>query len=197
MTTTIPNARGRLAGRFLKSLALARGNYLDAAAFAGSQRWSESEAISEMFAKGAVTQMGPDDSSAIFAAVAQDLAAVAAPLSVYGRLSGFRRVPPMTALATQLTAATAYWGDLYQNDGAATPVSKLSFSRVEKLVARRVSAIVVVTQELARSSDAENVIGTDLGRAMAAALDSALLNPTSSGSPATSPASVTSSGRIF
>jgi len=194
--TTAP--RGRLTGRFLKALAVAKGNFAGAAAYASAQRWIESETIAAT-CKAAVGAMGQTDQPELFRAIAQDLAAVVAPLSIVGRLSGFRRIPPMTALVTQVGGAVGYWGDQFQSDGAGAPVSALAFSRFAGLAARRVTALAVVANELARSGtpDTDVTIATDLGRALGVALDTAFLNPLSSGSPSTSPASVTSTGRIF
>jgi hypothetical protein len=144
--------------------------------------------------------VGAENQAAIFVAFGQDLLALVQPLSIFGRLSaGFRRVPGLTQLTTQVGGATGYWVDAYQGGGAAVPTSALQFSRAPGIEERRVAALSVVTEELVRIAmpSVDLTIATDLARALAAVVDSAFLNPLVSGSPAAQPASVTSSGRIF
>lgn len=193
MTTSAP--RGRLAGRVLRSIVAGRGDVAAAVAFASAQKWDNNELV----AKAIVGSLTSDGVPHIAQAVAQDLLGLVPPFSVVARLQGFRRVPPRTSLVTQTNGAVGYWGDSYASGGAAIPASRGGFSRFAGIAERRVSALSVVTQELALSGTpgTDETIATDLARALGIAVDSAFLNPLSSGSPATSPASVTSSGRIF
>jgi Phage capsid family len=190
--------RGRLAGRFLKSIVISGGSFEVAAAYASAQRWTESGQIA-LACKAAVGAMTEGNASHLIAPIGQDLLALTAALSIFGRLTGFRRIPPNTSLTSQTGGAAGFWGDAFQSGGAAVPVSRPTFSRFDGLDERRVSALSVVVEELVRVGmpDFEQTLATDLARALGAATDQAFLNPLSSGSPATSPASATSSGRIF
>jgi HK97 family phage major capsid protein len=191
-------APGRLAGRIFKSLAIARGDFDSAAAYAASQAWTESDQIAGLLGrKAAVGSLHRDNTSALFEAVGTDVAPLVTAASAVLRLPGFRRVPPMISLVTTSTGAVGYWADTHQSGGAAIPPSALSFSRFGGLVPARVAALSVVSNELARVSDAEQTIVGDLTRALSKAVDQAFLNPLNSGSPSVGPASATSSGRIF
>jgi hypothetical protein len=188
---------GRLAGRILKSLALA-GHFDGAAAYAASQSWTESDQIVGLLrSKAAVGGLNADNSSALHTAIGLDIAPLVTAASAVLRLPGFRRVPPMTSLVTTSTGAVGYWSDVHQSSGNAVPPSALSFSRFAGLAPARVGALSVVSRELARVSTAEETIVGDLTRALSKAVDQAFLNPFNSGSPSVGPASVTSSGRIF
>jgi HK97 family phage major capsid protein len=199
-STSTTSKPGRLLARYLKSVAVSQGDLISAAAYASSQRWVEASQIADVLnQKAAVGAMNSTSHAPIADAVGQDLAALVAPYSVVGRLQNFRRVPARTALVSQEAGATAFWGDSAQGQGAAIPVSSSAFSRFSGIAQKRVSAISVITDELARSGtpDAEATIAADLGRAIGVALDRAFLDPYTSGSPSTAPASVTASGRIF
>lgn len=187
-----------LAVRIVKSLAIANGDAKAAAAFAESQRWSNSDQVAE-YVKAAVSASTPTSDPGLIGAVGADLALLSTPFSAVLRMQGFRRVPAKVSLISQTGGAVATWGDLFQSSGAAIPPSALAFSRQNPMQYLRVSALSVITKELARTSDpaAEQAIGADLGRAIGIAIDKAFLDPFVSGSPATTPASVTASGRIF
>lgn len=187
-----------LAVRIVKSLAIADGDVKAAAAYAQSQRWSNSDEVAE-YVRSAVSASTPSSDPGIVGAVGADLAALAVPFSAVLRMQNFRRVPAKVSLISQTGGATAYWGDYYQSGGSAVAPSALAFSRQNPMQYLRVSAISVITKELAKTSDpaAEEAIGRDLGRAIGIAVDQAFLDPFTSGSPATRPASVTASGRLF
>jgi HK97 family phage major capsid protein len=193
---TTPN--GLLANRFCKTLMLARGDLKAAEAYIASQRWLRADAILDA-TKAAIGAINPDSAPQLLAPIGQDLLALVRPLSIFERLVGFRRIPPQTALLTQTNGAVGYWGDTYGGSGAATPASAPSFSRFNGINTQRVSSLVVVDNELVRVGvpDVELTIAGDSARGLSIATDVAFLNPLSSGSPATSPASATSSGRIF
>ena len=194
-TTTRP---GRLAARYIRSLAAARGDLQAAASYAAAQRWVQSKEVSDLLQKAATGTLNSTTDPALADPISQDVARLVEPYSVVARLQNFRRVPPRTNVVSQTAGATATWGDAFQSGGKAIAVSASAFSRTQ-LTERRVSAFSVLTRELALSSspEADGVISADLGRAIGAAVDAAFLNPYVSGSPADAPASVTASGRIF
>lgn len=187
-----------LAVRIVKSLAIADGDVAAAAAFAQAQRWNNGDQVAE-YVRSAVSASTPSSDPGIVGAVGADLAALAVPFSAVLRMQGFRRVPAKVSLISATGGTTAYWGDFYQSGGSAIPPSALAFSRQNPMQYLRVAAVSVISKELARTSDpaAEEAIGRDLGRAIGIAIDQAFLDPFTSGSPATRPASVTASGRIF
>lgn len=107
------------------------------------------------------------------------------PQTIIGR-AGLRRVPADVPVVAQTGTATAYWTAA----GKATPLSAAAFDR-ERLRPLRVSALVVVPEELLRSSDAEEVLVDDLAAAGVEAEDRALVDPTNIGVAGEMPASVT------
>lgn len=180
---------GRLYARYGKSLVIANGNAQAASAYCSSQRWSESAQLAEIH-KATVTGMGSDISVAQHA-VAQDLAAIVNPLTVIGRLAGFRRIPSRVNCITQTAQTTAFW----VGEGGATPLSKGAFTRTQ-LAEQRCSAI---TKELAMTSSpsAEQAIARDLTDALVRKIDATFLDPTNAGSPENQPASITRSAPQF
>ena len=108
--------------------------------------------------------------------------------SIIGRLPGLRRVPLNVRAVTAMAGATASW----LGEGAPTPVSGESFTGAA-LKPLKVAALVVISEVLAQSSDpaAEPLIRTDLVRAMAEAIDRALLDPANASVANVMPASIT------
>ncbi|MBR1154512.1 phage major capsid protein [Bradyrhizobium sp. JYMT SZCCT0428] len=106
--------------------------------------------------------------------------------TVLDKIQGFRRVPfnVRTSAATSGTAVS--WVD----ENQPTPVSAMSFEGLQ-FTKSKIGGIVVITQELARSSDpaAPELIRDDLAAAMAQYSDEQFLNPSIAATGA-SPASI-------
>jgi len=108
------------------------------------------------------------------------------PLEILGRLTGLRRVP----LATRCLSQDVGAGAGFIAEGSPIPVTVAEFSGAA-LYPETCGAIVVITDELARSSDpaAETVISRDLSRACVQARDAQFIDPAKDGT--VGPASVT------
>jgi HK97 family phage major capsid protein len=109
------------------------------------------------------------------------------PASILGRMQGIRRVPFRVKFARQTSGASAGWVGEFRP----IPVGKLGFS-LETFEYSKVAGLVVISKELARSSDpaAEGLIQRDLVAAVAQFTDEQFLDPTLAGTDA-HPASVT------
>ena len=124
----------------------------------------------------------------LFEGAAAEFFALVREKSLLGRIPGLRRVPLRIRMISAATGVTAAW----VGEGLAIPVSNASYDE-GNLEPRKVAALCVVTEELARSSDpsAELVIRNDMIAAIAAAIDLTFIDPTNSGTPGVKPASVT------
>ena len=107
--------------------------------------------------------------------------------SIIGRIAGWRHVPLRTRLIRATSGFTAAWV------GEAEPVSLSASAFTEdNLPSRKVSSLVVVTNEMLESTDpqVEVLIRNDLAGAVAAAVDQTLLDPTNAGVAGVMPASL-------
>jgi HK97 family phage major capsid protein/HK97 family phage prohead protease len=110
------------------------------------------------------------------------------PLTIIGRVPGFRRVPFNIKIPRQTTAASVSW----VGQGAAKPVSALAFDSIT-LGFTKVAGIVPVTEELFRFSNpaVETLIRDSLLNAVAQLTDFDFLDPTKIAVTGISPASIT------
>ena len=108
--------------------------------------------------------------------------------TVFDKLTGVRRVPARIRVPTQTAGSTAQW----VGETQPKPVSALGFDQVT-LDEHKIAGIVVISQELARSSspNAVDLIQGDLVKAVAARIDATLLDPTAAAVAGVSPASLT------
>ncbi|MBB3020663.1 HK97 family phage major capsid protein [Microvirga lupini] len=97
------------------------------------------------------------------------------PLTILGRMRGFRPVPFRVKFNKQTSGATAGWVGEFKP----IPVGKLDMS-VDDFEHSKVAGIIVLTKELVRSSDpaAEAVVMRDLVGGIAQFTDEQLLDPT-------------------
>ncbi len=179
---------GQTAIRYLKSLAIGRGDPLASIAFAHAQTWHDkSQIITHL--KAGVAGLGRPDLDTAADEVGIDLQLAIRPLSAIGRFQGLRHEPPNIRLLTQTTGSTAS----FIQEGRAAPVSAGSYTAVVLRV-RKIVANVVASNELIAdgSPDAEEGLLADLLAACVEAQDLAFLDPANTGDDAT-PASITSS----
>lgn len=115
------------------------------------------------------------------------------PLTIVGRFGqggvpGLRRVPFRVPLIRQTGGATGYW----VGEGAAKPLTKPTWGRTE-LSPLKAANIAVATMEALRDSSpsAETLLRDDLAAAIAAAIDTAFIDPTNAGSAGVKPAAIT------
>jgi HK97 family phage major capsid protein len=137
-----------------------------------------------MFQKSAVSALNTGEG--MFREIARDLALLVAKTSAFRRLAGFRNVPGNTACISATSGAAAAW----VAEGQAVPLSAGAFD-LASLVPLRLSALSVTTKELARLADSEMTLAADHARALSDQLDATFFDPRNSGSPETSPASIT------
>ncbi|MFK4725845.1 HK97 family phage major capsid protein [Bradyrhizobium niftali] len=110
------------------------------------------------------------------------------PLTIIGRLQGFKAVPFNVKTTRANVGSNAAW----TGAGATTPVSSLSLETIS-LEHAKLNGIVPFTRELARlgTPEAAAVFRDDLAKATASASDVAFLDPSLAAVPNVSPASVT------
>ncbi|WP_342643455.1 phage major capsid protein [Rhodoligotrophos ferricapiens] len=115
------------------------------------------------------------------------------PMTIVGRfgnggIPGLRRVPFRVPLIRQTGGAVGYW----VGEGAAKPLTKPTWGRIE-LGPLKAANIAVATMEALRDSSpsAETLLRDDLAAAIAAAIDTAFIDPANAGTNGVKPASIT------
>ncbi|AKR55713.1 phage capsid protein [Devosia sp. H5989] len=115
------------------------------------------------------------------------------PLTIVGRFGNapvpaLRRVPFRVPLIKQTGGSTGYW----VGEGKAKPLTKPTWDRTE-LAPLKAANIAVATMEALRDSSpsAEMLLRDDLASAIAAAVDTAFVDPSNSGTSGVKPASIT------
>lgn len=115
------------------------------------------------------------------------------PMTIVGRFGnggvpGLRRVPFRVPLIRQTGGSVGYW----VGEGAPKPLTKPAWGRTE-LSPLKAANIAVATMEALRDSSpsAETLLRDDLAAAIAAAIDTAFIDPTNGGSVGVKPASIT------
>jgi HK97 family phage major capsid protein/HK97 family phage prohead protease len=110
------------------------------------------------------------------------------PMTIIGRVQGFRRVPFNVRLPLQDAGSSAQW----VGEGLVKPLSKLNFDTITFRFAKA-AGIVVLTDELVRFSNpsAEALVRQDLANAVAQFLDQQFINPAVFAVPNVSPAAIT------
>jgi HK97 family phage major capsid protein len=107
--------------------------------------------------------------------------------TLFDKVQGFRKVPFVVRTAAATSGTSVSW----VNENSATPVSAMSFEAIQ-FTKSKIGGVVVITSELAKSSDpaAPELIRDDLAAAMAQYTDEQFLNPSIAATGA-SPASIT------
>lgn len=181
---------GLLAMRFLKSLAVGRGDGAAAVAYAEARNdWGVDRSTVVQRLKAAMSGQTIAETTGGASDVPHDLLAALRPLSVAGRLP-LRRVPARVPFLTQTGPARAYW----VGESKARRMTVGAYSRDgDGLILKTVAALTVATRESIddQSIDAENALLADLLAACAEALDRAFIDRLNTGS-ASTPAAVNS-----
>lgn len=169
-----PEFHGRLVSRFVRSLIVAGGDPLAAAAFASGQRWVDEHYVVGSL-KALVSAVDTADLASAIAPVAQDLANLLRPQTIIGRMPLARKLPLATRLILQTGGVVAGFVD----EGAAIPVAELDFDSPTTLKAAKVAIIACITNELSRMSSpaADALISGDLSRACAMGMDLEFCTP--------------------
>lgn len=180
--------------RYVKAIAMARGNLPGALAIAENNKgWMETSPVVAEVLKAAVA--GGDTTTSGWASQVvynQNLVAefieLLRPATIIGRLPGLTRVPFNVRMGGQDQGSTAYW----VGQGKPAPVSKLNFMEVTLGIAKA-AGLIVMTEELVRSSEpsAEMLVRNDLVKAIAQFLDVKFIDPNQAAVTNVSPASIT------
>lgn len=187
-----PNPTRGLSGtRYLRALAAGRGSPSAGAMISAGRGWHRDTPSVERALMAAVDPTGTDEAAGLISEMGRDLALLPAPLSIIGRLSGFRREPLNVRMLTQTATAAAHW----VGQGLAKPLTRADFAG-STLGFAKVTAATVVTQELLLTSSpqADAVLSQILSQAIVAAMDASFIDPASIAIVNARPASVTSSG---
>lgn len=177
--------KGLTSVRFIKSLAIAKGDVAGALAYAQSQNWSNTSQVVESL-KTAISAEGTSDYS-LATPASFDFAEFIRPLTILGKLTGLRKVPARTRLISATAGSSASWS----GERAPRPISRMTFegSTLEQL---SVISMLVTTRELLRSSSpsAEALLSRDLAAAAVASMDEAFIDDANAGSAGVKPASI-------
>lgn len=174
--------------RYCKSLALSKGNIVQALEIAKGQKYSDRV---QNVLKAAVSA-GTTDAVGYSALVEHttmtgEFIELLQPATITGRLSQLRRVPMNVRIPKQTGATSAQW----VGESMASPLTNLAVSDMT-VEFHKVSAIVALSQELLRLSDpnADMLVRGDLIKAAANVVDTAFADVANSGTLGVKPASV-------
>lgn len=156
--------------RIAMALAGAKGNRFEAQNIC-RERWPDSpelvDGVRAVIEAGDTTTSGWA-SQLVPNAVQTDFLELLRPMTIFGRIQGFRRVPFNVVVPIQSAGGTYAW----VGEAAAKPVSALTFGSAT-LRWGKVAGIIVITQELARfsSPSAEALVRDDMLQGMARYID--------------------------
>lgn len=181
--------------RYVKALAMAKGNLPGALAIAENNReWKDTspevaKVLQAAVAAGDTTTAGWASELVYNQNLVNDFIEVLRPATVIGRIPNLMRVPFNVRLSGANQGSSASW----VGQGKPTPVSKMTTMAVTLGIAKA-AGLVVLTQELVRSSapSAEMMVRNDLVKAIAQFLDQQFLSPDYAAVANVSPASITS-----
>lgn len=187
---TLP--KGTTFTRYAMALAASKGNIMGAAEVA-KQRWGASTPEVESILRAAVAAGTTTDTNwakplAPYQDMQSEMVELLRPMTIIGRMSGFRNIPFNVRMPRQTSGSTVGW----VGEGAPKPVTKLAFDTVSVPHAK-IAAIIAITDELARMStpSAEATVRQDLLDTIAQFMDVQFIDPTIAASADVSPGSVT------
>jgi hypothetical protein len=180
---------GLTAIRYLKSLAVGKGDHTESLRYAEQQKnWGsfDREIIIDRF-KASVSGLALSDVGG-GSQVGHDFLAALRPLTIIGRLEKLRRIPARVPMLTQTVGSVAGW----KQNGGHRVLSAGEYAR-ENLPLLSVGSMCVASNELLAdgSWEAENELLKDLLSSSAEALDRAFADPANEGVADAIPASVT------
>jgi len=186
--------KGAVFSRYAMALMMGKGSRSEALSIAKSnERWvKESPQLIDIL-KTAVDAGTTTDATwagnlVFYQNMTSEFIDLLRPMTVLGRLAGFRRVPFNISIPRQTAGASVGW----VGEGSAKPLSKGAFDRVTMKWAKA-AGIVALTEELVRFSNpsAEALVRDDLLKVMATFLDDQFLDPSVAVVADVSPASIT------
>lgn len=187
-------AAGIRFARYARSLALARKSGLDVMTVLQNEYGTRDPDLIGMVKANVIAVNTTTDAALIGnEAGFADFVEYLRPMTIVGKfgtngVSALRRVPFRIPLIKQTGASVGYW----VGEGKPKPLTKPSWGRTE-LAPLKAANIAVATMEALRDSSpsAEVLLRDDLAAAIAAAIDSAFIDPTNAGSAGVKPASIT------
>jgi HK97 family phage major capsid protein len=195
VTSNLPKGTGFT--RYVMALAASRGNRGEALQFA--KRWERDSPEVVQVLKAAVDAGTTTDATwaaplVVYNNLASEFIELLRPATIIGKISGFRRVPFNVSMPRQTAGSTVGW----VGQAKPKPVGELAFDTVSLGMAKA-AGIIVIAEELARSSDpsAEMVISTDLRNAIAEFLDAQFIDPSVAAVANVSPAAVTNGASVI
>lgn len=192
--TVSPNVEKGIAfTRYVKALAIAKGNLGDAVSYAQNKKeWADTPQVVQVLraavAAGDTTSSGWASELVYNQNLVGEFIELLRPQTIIGKLTGLTRVPFNVRMSGQDSGSTAYW----VGQGKPVPVSKLHTMEVTLGIAKA-AGMVVLTEELVRSSEpsAELLVRNDLTKAIAQFLDVQFIAPDYAAVANVSPASIT------
>lgn len=183
--------KGTAFTRFAIALARSKGNLMQAHEIA--KGWHDSTPEVETVMKSAVaagTTTDPVWAAPLveYQVMASEFIELLRPLTIIGRIDGFRRVPFNVKMPSQTSGSSVNW----VGQGKPKPVGDLAFDTTTLRWAKA-AGIVVLTEELVRFSNpsAEAIVRQDLANAIAQFLDEQFVDPDIAEVSDVSPASIT------
>ncbi len=174
--------------RFTKSLALAKGNPMQAVEIAKAAGYGDRV---ELTLKAAVAAGSTTDAG--FTALVEnqlmtgEFIDLLRPQTIVGKLSGVRNVPQNIRIPRATSGTSASW----IGEGKPAPITNAAFADLE-VGAHKLGAIAVFTEELLRRSEpaAEMLVRDDLLAAVVQAVDVAFIDQANAGIAGVKPASI-------
>lgn len=179
--------------RYVLALARARGNLTGALEIAKAhEQWRAESPEVETVLRAAVAAGTTTDTTwasplVTYQIMANEFINYLDPLTIIGRIPGFRRVPFKVKIPRETGAATVNW----VGEGKVKPLTSLAFDTVTMEFAK-IAGIIPLTEELVRfgNPSAEAIVRDRLAAAITAFMDNEFVDPTNA-STDVSPASVT------
>ena len=190
--TVSMHPKGTNFARVALALARAKGDTQHAAVLA-EQRWG-SPSVPAIILRSAVSAGSTTDATwaasiAEYRVAAAEFVEALRPLTLLGRMTGFRRAPLNVKIPRATSGSSVGW----VGQGKPTPVSQMVFDQIT-MKFLKMAGIVVSTKELIMLSTpaADGLVRADLLAAVAAMSDQALIDLNAAEVAGVSPASITS-----
>lgn len=183
--------KGARFARLAQAMVAAKGDLNGARAFA-ENRFGDTPEVATVLraavAAGTTTDPTWAGNLVEYRDIASEFIELLRPNTIFDKMTAVRRVPFRVKVPTQSAGSSASW----VGEAAPKPVSALGFGQVQ-LDEHKVAGIVVISQELARSSNpnALDVIQRDLIKAVAQQIDLTMFDPAAAEVSGVSPASLT------